>query len=171
MLPAASYAMVFLFGSVLLSIEIPQLYVELYSFNTQQVGLQFIAMIIGSLIGELIGGLMSDNWMLFRKRRIGKDPEPEFRLWLSYIAYPLNIIGVALFLALLGRPGSNWTVRPDVGAAIASGGNQIATTVLFTYAVDCYRHDAASVGVFITFVRQIWGFIGPFWQVPTMSFS
>lgn len=42
-------------------------------------------------------------------------------------------------------------------------GNQIITTVLVTYAVDCYRTDAASVGVFITFVRQIWGFIGPFW--------
>lgn len=42
-------------------------------------------------------------------------------------------------------------------------GNQIVTTVLITYAVDCYREEASSVGVFITFVRQIWGFIGPFW--------
>lgn len=163
MLPAASYAMVFLFGSILLSIEIPQLYVELFHFDTQQVGLQFIAMIIGSLIGEIIGGLMSDNWMLLRKKRIGKYPEPEFRLWLSYIAYPLNIVGVAIFLALLGTAGSSWTIGPDIGIAIGTTGNQIATTVLITYAVDCYRHDAASVGVFITFVRQIWGFIGPFW--------
>ena len=37
------------------------------------------------------------------------------------------------------------------------------TTVFITYAVDCYKPEAASVGVFITFVRQIWGFIGPFW--------
>ena len=34
---------------------------------------------------------------------------------------------------------------------------------MITYAVDCYREEAASVGVFITFVRQIWGFLGPFW--------
>jgi hypothetical protein len=29
--------------------------------------------------------------------------------------------------------------------------------------VDCYPDEAGSIGVFITFVRQIWGFIGPFW--------
>ena len=38
-----------------------------------------------------------------------------------------------------------------------AGGNQIVTTVMTTYAVDCYREEAASVGVFISFVRQIWG--------------
>jgi hypothetical protein len=59
--------------------------------------------------------------------------------------------------------GGVWTITPVIGAAIAAGGNQIVTTVDITYAVDCYREDAASVGVFITFVRQIWGFIGPFW--------
>ena len=55
-LPAISYAMVFSFGSILISIEIPQLYPELYSFSLQQVGLLFISLIIGSLIGEIIGG-------------------------------------------------------------------------------------------------------------------
>lgn len=58
---------------------------------------------------------------------------------------------------------TGWTIGPDIGAAIAAVGNQIATTVLITYAVDCYREDAASVGVFITLIRQVWGFIGPFW--------
>lgn len=48
-------------------------------------------------------------------------------------------------------------MTPVVGAAIAAGGNQIVTTVMTTYAVDCYRQEAASVGVFISFVRQIWG--------------
>lgn len=50
-----------------------------------------------------------------------------------------------------------------VGAAIASGGNQIVTTVLITYAIDCHPKDAAAIGAFVNFVRQIWGFIGPFW--------
>ena len=50
------------------------------------------------------------------------------------------------------------------GAGIAAAGNQIVTTVLITYAVDSHHpQEAGSVGVFITFVRQIWGFIGPFW--------
>jgi MFS family permease len=156
--------MIFAFASILTTIEIPQLYPEKFGFNTQQVGLQYLAIIIGSLIGELIGGRMSDYWMQFgTNRRGGVRPPYEFRLWLSYLAIPLAVGGVAMFLVCIEQAGSHWTVVPDVGAAIAAVGNQIATTVLITYAVDCYREEAASVGVFITFVRQIWGFIGPFW--------
>lgn len=79
MLPAVSYAMVFSFGSVLISIEMSQLYPEIYHFNTQQVGLQFVSLIVGSLIGEVIGGWTSDHWMSLRKKKIGTDPEPEWR--------------------------------------------------------------------------------------------
>lgn len=32
-----------------------------------------------------------------------------------------------------------------------------------TDAVDSHSSLSASIGVFITLVRQIWGFIGPFW--------
>ena len=60
-------------------------------------------------------------------------------------------------------PEGQWNISPVIGAAIAAAGNQVVTTVLITYAVDCYHDEAASIGVFITFVRQVWGFIGPFW--------
>ena len=70
----------------------------------------------------------------------------------------------SVFLVCIQQaPEGHWNVTPIVGAAIAGAGNQIVTTVLITYAVDCYYEEAASIGVFITFVRQIWGFIGPFW--------
>ena len=154
--------MVFLFGSVLTTILIPQLLPEEFHFNAQQVGLQFIGLVIGSVIGEQIGGWASDHWMLLRSRKINAQPQYEYRLWLSYIGYALTICGVWVFLMQIGTI-KHFNVTPTVGAAIAAGGNQIVTTVLITYAVDCYRHEAASVGVFITFVRQIWGFIGPFW--------
>ena len=162
MLPAISYAMVFLFCSVLLTIEIPQLFPMKFHFNTQQLGLQFIALVIGSLIGEQIGGFTSDRWMARRARSSQHSPRPEFRLWLSYVGYLVSICGSVVFLMQISRI-SHYNVTPMIGAAIAAGGNQIVTTVLITYAVDCYREDAASVGVFITFMRQIWGFIGPFW--------
>jgi hypothetical protein len=82
---------------------------------------------------------------------------------LSYIGHALTICGIVVFAIEIRDSGGAWTIAPVIGAAIAAGGNQIVTTVDITYAVDCYREDAASVGVFITFVRQIWGFIGPFW--------
>lgn len=67
--PAAAYAMVFLLASVMITIEIPQLFVEKFGFNTQQVGLQNVAIIIGSVIGEQMGGIASDKWMGWRARR------------------------------------------------------------------------------------------------------
>jgi hypothetical protein len=108
--------------------------------------------------------------ILTHRCRVGlySRPPPEFRLWLSYIGYLLTIIGVVAFLVQIQiAPTLHWNVTPIIGAGIAGAGNQIVTTVLITYAVDCYREEAASVGVFITFVRQMWGFIGPFWCVRT----
>ncbi|CAK7209399.1 hypothetical protein SBRCBS47491_000428 [Sporothrix bragantina] len=164
MIPAAAYSMVFLWGSIMISIEIPQLYPEAFGFNTQQVGLQNISLIIGTVLGEQIGGRMSDAWMRWGAKE-SKPRRPEHRLWLSYIGFALTLLGVAVFLAQLDKSikAEKWDVTPLVGAAIASAGNQIVTTVMITYAVDCYRVESASIGVFMTFVRQIWGFIGPFW--------
>ncbi|KAI0140457.1 MFS general substrate transporter [Xylariaceae sp. FL1272] len=158
MIPAVAYSMVFALANVLPTIEIPQLYVEEFHLNTQEVGLQNVAIIIGTLLGEQIGGFCSDRWM--RQKRA---TTAEFRLWLSYFGYALSIVGLAVFLAQIASAGKTWNITPTVGAGVASAGNQIVTTILITYAVDCHRHEAAAIGVFITFVRQIWGFIGPFW--------
>lgn len=164
LIPAVAYAMVFLFGSILTTVEIPQLLQTKFDLNAEQVGMQFIAIIIGSILGEQLGGSMSDAWMNQRAKRTNRRPEPEFRLWLSYIGFVLTIVGIIIFLVRtqLAHKG-HWEVSPIVGAGIAAFGNQVVTTVLVTYAIDSLPHEAASVGVFITFVRQIWGFIGPFW--------
>ncbi|KAH7306125.1 hypothetical protein BKA65DRAFT_578269 [Rhexocercosporidium sp. MPI-PUGE-AT-0058] len=53
---------------------------------------------------------------------------------------------------------------------IAGAGSQIITTVLVTYAVACHPDKSASIGVFTSFVRQIWGPISPFW-FPSMFTS
>lgn len=169
MIPAAAYAMIFLWGSIMISIEIPQLFPALFGFNTQQVGLQNISIIIGSLLGEQVGGYLSDRWMWIHHRETNKLSPPEFRLWLSYIGHLLTICGVVVFLVQIDRATNRWNVTPLIGAGIAAAGNQIVTTVMITYAVDCYREDAASVGVFITFTRQVWGFIGPFWYVAPIT--
>lgn len=166
-IPAVAYSMVFLFGSILITVEIPQLFAEKFGFNAQQLGLQFIGIIIGSLIGEFLGGILSDRWMKRRGKKLESSDlptgaQPEYRLWLSYIGFILTIVGFVVFLVQTEH-AKTWNVTPIVGAAISAAGNQIVTTVLITYAVDCHHIEAASVGVFITFVRQMWGFIGPFW--------
>ncbi|KAL2831582.1 major facilitator superfamily domain-containing protein [Aspergillus pseudoustus] len=163
-IPAFAYAMVFLFGSVLVTVEVPQLLQEKFGLNEEQLGLQFISVIIGTILGEQIGGSMSDIWMRRRARKLNAKAGPEFRLWLSYPGVILTIVGVIVFLVCTQQaPEGHWSVSPIVGIGIAAFGNQLVTTVLVTYAVDSYPQDSGSVGVCITFVRQIWGFIGPFW--------
>ncbi|KAL3480723.1 major facilitator superfamily domain-containing protein [Aspergillus californicus] len=163
-IPAVAYAMVFLFGSVLITVEVPQLLQEKFGLNAEQLGLQFIGVIIGTILGEQIGGTMSDFWMNRRARKTHTRPEPEFRLWLSYPGIILTIVGVIIFLVCTQQASEgHWQVPPIIGTAVAAFGNQLVTTVMITYAVDSYPQDSGSVGVFITFVRQTWGFIGPFW--------
>lgn len=70
----------------------------------------------------------------------------------------LAIVGMVVFLVQTQQaPHGEWNVTPVIGIALAGAGNQIATTVLITYAVDCHPEDSGSIGVFVTFVRQ------PFW--------
>lgn len=146
MLPAVAYAMEFLWTSIMVTVEIPQLFPELFGFNTQQNGLQMIAIIVGTIIGEQIGGRVSDMWMKARRRKLdGGNPEPEWRLWLSYFGYSLCIIGVVVFLVSreshpgrvigicvntsnslrqvqLYYAGTTWNVTPLIGAGICSAG-------------------------------------------------
>ncbi|XHF98333.1 hypothetical protein AWENTII_001889 [Aspergillus wentii] len=166
-IPTCAYAMVFLFGSILTTVEVPDLLQQKFDLNTEQLGMQFLGVIIGSVLGEQMGGNLSDYWMKQRSRRIQDNPEPEFRLWLSYFGFALTIVGLIVFLVCTQTASSgHWTVTPIIGTAISAVGTQLVTTVMVTYAMDCYPGEAASVGVFITFVRQIWGFLGPFWFAP-----
>ncbi|KAJ5520423.1 hypothetical protein N7463_000876 [Penicillium fimorum] len=166
LLSTVAYSMVFLFASVLNSVEVPQLLQSKFELTTQQLGLQFLGLIIGSLLGELLGGYMSDLWMIIRAHKIGRGrkPEPEFRLWLSYVGFLLSIAGIIMFFVCTEQAkAGKWDVKPIVGTGIAAFGNQVVTTVLITYSVDIYPQDAGSVGVFVNFIRSMWGFIGPFW--------
>ncbi|QKX63084.1 uncharacterized protein TRUGW13939_10252 [Talaromyces rugulosus] len=164
MIPAVAYSMVFLFSSVMTTVEIPQLLQEKFHLDAQGLGLQFLSLIIGSVLGEQLGGPLSDLWMNRKTRQSGQRPPSEYRLWLSYIGFLLSIAGSVVFLVQTEKsPSGHWNITPIVGVAISAFGNQVVTTVLITYAVDTNSTEAASVGVLITFVRQIWGFIGPFW--------
>ncbi|KAF2157357.1 MFS general substrate transporter [Myriangium duriaei CBS 260.36] len=165
LIPACAYSMVFLFASVMITVEVPQLFGQKFQFGPQALGLQFLGVVIGSILGELVTGRTSDYWMRRKQSSLngGRAP-PEHRLWLIYVGYLLAVCGIIVFLVQINNaPPLHWNVTPIVGAAIAAAGSQIVTTIAITYAVDSFPDEAAGVGVFITFVRQIWGFIGPFW--------
>ena len=119
MIPACAYAMVFLFASVLTTVEIPQLFAAKFHLNAKQLGLQFIGLIVGSIIGEQIGGHSSDMWMRTRaKKTAPKKPEPEFRLWLSYMGFVFAMVGLIVFSVRLQQaPQGKWNITPIVSSS------------------------------------------------------
>ncbi|EWZ00125.1 hypothetical protein FOYG_00019 [Fusarium oxysporum NRRL 32931] len=170
LLPTVAHAMVFLFCNTLIAVEIPNLFGEKFGFNSQQLGLQFIGMIVGHALGEPISGTLSDYWMNRRARKTACKTQPEYRLWFSYLGFMLAIAGVVVFLVQIQlAPQGHWNTTSVIGIALAGAGNQIATTVLITYMVDRHPQEAASIGVFVTFIRQVWAFIGPFWFPPMFT--
>jgi hypothetical protein len=168
LIPTIAYSISFNFTSVLLTVEIPQIFTPKFHFNAQQIGLQFLGMIIGSVVGEQVGGFGSDWFMRRASAKLGRNRTvaPEHRLWLSYPGLLTAIVGLLVFCIQTDNI-SHYNVTPIIGIGISAFGNQLITTVLVTYAVDCHHEHAASIGVFINLVRSTWGFIGPFW-FPTM---
>ncbi|KAL2849300.1 major facilitator superfamily domain-containing protein [Aspergillus pseudodeflectus] len=171
LIPAVAHAVVFCYANIALIVEMPIVFGEKFHFTAQQIGLQFIAIIIGCVLGEQVSGPVSDWFLVALKRRRGrnlKEGEGENvrdadRLWLSYIGYVTVVAGLLVWGVQLEKADRTWNVTPCVGAAIASFGNQVVTTILIAFAVDSYKERATDVGVCINLYRQVYGFIGPFY--------
>jgi len=167
LIPAVSYALVFNFASVFLTVEIPQIFIPKFGFNPQQLGLQFLGIMIGTVIGELLAGPLSDWWMKRGSKKVGDQlvrPKPEHRLWMSYLGFLLSIVGLIVFgIQTLHAKQMHWNVTPIIGIGIAAAGNQIVTTVLISYALESHPEASSSIGTFVNLVRQTWAFIGPFY--------
>jgi hypothetical protein len=153
---------------------------EKFHLNPQQIGLQFLGLIIGSVLGEQISGPVSDLMQRRRERQlhargIQRYVSPTPRLWFSYLGFVTVIVGILIWgVRIAQATEGKWNVTPLVGAGIAAFGNQIVTTTLITFAVDCHRSRAGDIGVLVNLIRQVWGFISPFYlpdMFVTLGFS
>lgn len=115
------------------------------------------------MLGEQLGGRGSDLWIRLRYMQGGcsRPTSPEYRIWVSYTGFATVICGLVVFTVQADKIHS-YNISPIDGLAIAAFRNQIITTVLVTYTVDCHHEHSASIGVFINVVRSTWGFIGTF---------
>ncbi|KAE8354365.1 major facilitator superfamily domain-containing protein [Aspergillus coremiiformis] len=154
-------SIVFCYANTAITVEMPAAFGKRFHFDAEQIGVQYIAVIIGSLIGEQVSGPMSD-WFMEARRKENEFFHPADRLWLSYIGFATVIAGLLTWGIQLDNTTS-WNVTPCIGVAIASFGNQILTTILISFAVDSYKDQSTDIGVFSNFVRHVYGFIGPFY--------
>ncbi|KAK6385749.1 hypothetical protein LTS17_001321 [Exophiala oligosperma] len=166
-LPICAYAIVFAYANVAICLTVPQVAGEKFHLDSEGIGLQFIAIMVGLVLGELLGGFGSDRWMTWRISKRGGNRVIEDRLWLSYPGIVLVVVGLVLWgvKTQQAREG-HWIVSPSIGAAIASFGCQVITTVLVTYAIDVDPIRSADTGLVINLVRQLWAFVS-FAEIPS----
>jgi hypothetical protein len=154
---ACAHAITFCYANIALIVEMPIAFGEKFHFDAQQIGLQFIAIMIGCVLGEQVSGPMCDWFLgLVRSRRGSSCPAD--RLWLCYVAFGTIFAGLLTWGFQL-QHAATWNVTPCIGAAIASFGNQMQTTILTTFAVESKKERASQVGVFVNVCRQIYGFV------------
>jgi len=167
LIPTIAYALVFCYANIAIIVMMPQAVGEKFNLDSQSLGLQYLAIIIGSVIGEQLSGPMSDWFLTTYSARAGARA-PAQRLWLSYPGFVTVIVGLMVWgVQLQNAAAGHWDVTPMVGAAVASFGVQIITTTLITFAVDNCPQRSSEVGLLINCFRQVWGFIGPFY-IPLM---
>lgn len=159
-LPICAYAIVFAYANVAICLTVPQVAGEKFHLDAEGIGLQFIAIMLGLVLGEILGGFGSDRWMAWSTLRRGGIRVIEDRLWLAYPGLILVVVGLVLWgVKTQQAPEGHWVVSPSIGAAIASFGCQVITTVLVTYAIDVDPTRSADTGLIVNLVRQLWAFV------------
>ena len=158
MVPIIAQSIVFCYANIALIVEMPAVFGTKFNLNSEQVGLQFIAVIIGALLGEQLAGPGSD-WYLKRANKEHGANRPAKRLWLSYIGFATSIAGLLVWGFQLDSATSTWNITPLVGVAIASFGCQAVTTILIAFSVDSHREHATDIGICLSVYRQVFGFV------------
>jgi len=96
LIPACAYAIVFCYANIAIIVEMPIVFGQRFGLDAQGIGLQFVALIIGSVIGEQLSGPLSDLFLNRYARRTGHS-HPVHRLWISYVGFLTVIIGILVW--------------------------------------------------------------------------
>lgn len=156
-------AVSFAYGNIVFSVETPAIFIRLFHLDAQMLALQFIPMVVGTLIGEVIAGHCSDMWLIRQTKKRGVR-HPADRLAFTYLGDVLQVVGLLVWgIYLFKAKEGHWNIRPLIGLGIASAGSEILATVYMAYAIDCHPTDGANAALFMMFVRLTFGFISPFY--------
>ncbi|EIN08489.1 MFS general substrate transporter [Punctularia strigosozonata HHB-11173 SS5] len=151
-----AYSVAFAYAGVLLTVLVPQFFGAKFGLDAAQVGLQFVALVIGAVLGEQVAGYGSDRLVRWRSAKAGGAREPEMRLPASYPGFVLAAVGLVIWgVRLQQAKEGRWNVTPDVGGGIAYFGLQLVTTPVYAYCLETYKEDAAAVATFVLVVRQV----------------
>lgn len=152
LLPTVWYMTTNTYGSALFAVTGAHIATSIYDFNVAQVGLFLgVPLTVGCMIGEATAGWVSDAIINAYARRHGGYRKPEVRLYLLPLCTLLGI-GTATYGYCVE------TQRPWITAAVCmaiSGlGTQVGTTMVYTYATDCYKPQSGEIGSVINLFKS-----------------
>lgn len=158
LIAALAYGVCFMHDNIATNVEIPEVMIVKFGFGPQSLGLQFIAFLIGAILGE-VGGILSDKFVQWGRKN---DKGNSFRLWVTYPGFICSVIGIVQFGFEIDK-AVTWSVVPLIGLTISNFGMQILTSPLIAFSMDTNPIQASQIALFMTFVRQLLGFLGPFY--------
>ncbi|KAL7798118.1 major facilitator superfamily domain-containing protein [Trichoderma ceciliae] len=142
---------------------------QTYGFASYQVGLCYIAGIVGSLLGLPAGGHLGDKVADILTKRNHGIREPEMRLpavIISAITMPLALIlyGVGIQYKL------HW-ICPTIGLGLLNFSITQANTICIVYVIDSYRPVAGEITLAVTGFKALFAFFLSFETNPWVDLS
>ncbi|KAL7927750.1 major facilitator superfamily domain-containing protein [Trichoderma austrokoningii] len=142
---------------------------ETYGFASYQVGLCYIAAVIGSLFGLPAGGHLGDKVADMLTKRNNGIREPEMRLpavMVSAITAPLALIlyGVGIQYKL------HW-ICPTIGLGLLNFSITQSSTICIVYVIDSYRPVAGEITLAVTGFKALFAFFLSFETNPWVDLS
>ena len=130
-------------------------------FNTQQIGLVYFSIVIGSLLALIIGGPFIDTLSHKLTKFNQGIREPEMRL--PSLLLPLLLAPTGLVLYGVGFEKKLKWIVPTVGLGMLSFAAVFSVNIVFAYVVDCYKPIASEAIAGLMALKAIFGFIISFY--------
>ncbi|OAQ64036.1 major facilitator superfamily protein [Pochonia chlamydosporia 170] len=138
-----------------------------YNFSANNIGLTYLACVVGVSIGCFLSGWMSDALALRLARRNGGVMEPEQRLWTCVIALVMHPAGCLLY-GVGASYHIHW-VAVVFGLGLISITLPMGANLAFTYILDSYREVAGEGLVSAILIRNLMGFAFGYAVVPMID--
>ncbi|CAK7565215.1 MAG: hypothetical protein SEPTF4163_003126 [Sporothrix epigloea] len=125
---------------------------EPYNWSDANVGLSYIAEVLGTYISGFIAGKVADRLTIYLAKRNGGVMEPEFRLWLFALLSILAPAGLFMYGIGFAHGVSYWLML--FGMLLIGFIGPACGSLTVTYIVDCFREVSGEALIAVVLIRN-----------------
>ncbi|RVX72824.1 hypothetical protein B0A52_03177 [Exophiala mesophila] len=138
-----------------------------YNFDTNEIGLIYLAAVIGTTVGCFLSGWFSDIISEKLARRNKGIKEPEARLWIALVTLFLHPFGC--FLYGIGAAQKIHWIGLAFGIGFISLSLPTGSNIGLTYVIDSYKEVAGESMTTVILIRNTIGFAFAYAIAPMIS--